>query len=77
LDRSIFTIERRVAQGSSNNLMQEMIFEDREKFFNYFRIIITLETFEKLLHIVSRIQKQFLIREPISTLFRLQSTCDI
>jgi len=63
--RPIFTIERRVAQGASNNLVQEMIFEDREKFFNYFRI--TPETFEKLLQIISpHIQKQFVIREPIS-----------
>jgi len=44
--RPIFTIERRVTQGASNNLVQEMIFEDREKFFYYFRI--TPETFEKL-----------------------------
>ncbi|KYM97802.1 hypothetical protein ALC62_11503 [Cyphomyrmex costatus] len=69
--RPIFTSERRVAQGASNNLVQEMIFEDREKFINYFRI--TPETFEKLLQIVSpRIQKQFLIREPISARIRLQ-----
>jgi len=69
--RPIFTIERRLAQGASNNLVQEMIFEDREKFFNYFRIIP--ETFEKLLQIISpRIQKQFVIREPISARIRLQ-----
>ena len=54
-----------------------MIFEDKEKFFNYFRIIITSETFEKLLHIVSRIQKQFLIRESISAHICLQIACDI
>ncbi|XP_067209999.1 uncharacterized protein [Linepithema humile] len=69
--RPIFNIERRFAQGASNNLMQEMTFEDVEKFFNYFRM--TPETFEKLLHIVSpHIQKQFVIREPISARTRLQ-----
>jgi len=33
--RPIF-IKKRIAQGASNNLVQEMIFEDREKLFNYF-----------------------------------------
>nr|XP_012223365.1 PREDICTED: putative nuclease HARBI1 [Linepithema humile] len=66
-----FNIEKRFAQEASNNLVQEMTFEDVEKFFNYFRM--TPETFEKLLHIVSpHIQKQFVIREPISARTRLQ-----
>ncbi|XP_071576421.1 uncharacterized protein [Temnothorax nylanderi] len=48
-----------------------MVFEDTEKFFNFFRV--TPETFEKLLQMVSpRIQKQFVIREPISARTRLQ-----
>jgi hypothetical protein len=55
--RPIFNIERRLAQGASHNLVQEMVYEDKEKFFNYFRV--TPETFEKLLYIVSpHIQKQ-------------------
>lgn len=48
-----------------------MILEDREQFINYFRL--TPETFNKLLQIVSpHIQKQFVIREPISACTRLQ-----
>lgn len=44
--RPIFNLERRLAQGASNNL-EEMIFEDKNKFFNFFRL--TPEMFEKLL----------------------------
>ncbi|XP_077280401.1 uncharacterized protein LOC143907456 [Temnothorax americanus] len=69
--RPIFNAERRFAQGASNNLVQEMVFEDREKFFNFFRL--TPEMCEKLLQIVSpHIEKQFVIRESISARTRLQ-----
>ncbi|EZA59386.1 hypothetical protein X777_00508 [Ooceraea biroi] len=48
-----------------------MILEDREKFVNFFRV--TPETFKKLLQIVlPHIEKQFVIREPISGRTRLQ-----
>lgn len=69
--RPIFIAERRLLQEDSNNLVQEMILEDREKFINYFRV--TPETFNKLLQIVSpHMQKQFVIRKPISACTRLQ-----
>lgn len=36
--RPIFSEERRLKQGTSNNLVREMEFVDEEKYFNYFRI---------------------------------------
>lgn len=36
--RSIFTVQRRILQGASDNLVQEMDTEDKEKFVNYFRM---------------------------------------
>lgn len=44
--RPIFTEERRLMQGASNNLVREMECMDEDKYFNYFRM--PFETFNKL-----------------------------
>ncbi|XP_071555857.1 putative nuclease HARBI1 isoform X1 [Temnothorax nylanderi] len=71
--RPIFSAERRFAQGASDNLVQEMIIEDPHKYINYFRMSSLL--FEKLLALVGPIiAKEYVIREPISPVIRLQLT---
>ncbi|CAL1685119.1 unnamed protein product [Lasius platythorax] len=73
--RPIFNVERRLAQGASNNLVEEMIFGDVDKFFNSFQM--TPEMFEKLLQIVSsRIQKHLVIRLFLLAL-AFKSACDM
>lgn len=69
----IFTVERRLAQGASNNLVNELEQQDREKFVNYFRLEPTL--FEKLLQLVRpSITKQSVVREAIPPETRLHIT---
>lgn len=71
--RPIFTEERRLKQGASDNLVREMECMDKEKYFNYFRM--SLETFEKLLSIIEPyITKQTVVRIPIPARTRLQIT---
>ena len=61
---SIFTPERRLLQGASNNLIPEMLNSNDSKYCNFLRL--TPELFEKLLEIVGpNIEKQYAIREPI------------
>ncbi|XP_071653255.1 putative nuclease HARBI1 [Temnothorax longispinosus] len=69
----IFTIERRLAQGASNNLVNELEQQDREKFVNYFRMKPAL--FEKLLQLIRpSITKQSVVREAIPPETRLHIT---
>lgn len=71
--RPIFTVERRSAQGASNNLVNELHQQDHEKFINYFRMEPVL--FEKLLQSVGpSITKQSVVREAISSETRLHIT---
>lgn len=71
--RLIFSEERRLMQGASDNLVREMEVIDKEKYFNYFRM--PLETFEKLLSIIEPyITKETVIRTPIPARTRLQVT---
>jgi len=67
--RPIYTVEQRRLQGDSDNLIK--LLETNALYFNYLRMDIN--TFEYLLSIVgSEIQKQYFIREPISSRTRLQ-----
>lgn len=71
--RPIFSEEKRLMQGASDNLVREMEVIDKEKYFNYFRM--PLETFEKLLSIIEPyITKETVIRTPIPARTRLQVT---
>lgn len=71
--RPIFSIERRLAQGASNNLVNELEQSDHEKFFNYFRMEPVL--FKKLLQLVGpSITKQSVVREAIPPETRLHIT---
>lgn len=71
--RPIFTEERRLMQGVSDNLARELEILDPEKFFNYFRM--DFDTFEKLFNIVKPlITKHYIVRTPISARIRLQLT---
>lgn len=71
--RSIFSVERRSLQGASENLVKEMMIEDVEKYMDYFRMPPQL--FEMLLKLVGPvIEKEYVIREPISPETRLQIT---
>lgn len=71
--RSIFSIERRLQQGASDNLVKEMLVEDTEKYVDYFRMAPQL--FDTLLALVGPvIAKEYVIREPISPDTRLQIT---
>jgi hypothetical protein len=71
--RPIFNAETRLQQGASDNLVKEMMAEDIEKYVDYFRMPHQL--FEALLALVGPIiDKQYVIREPISPNIRLQIT---
>lgn len=71
--RPIFTPEKRFLQGASDNLIPEMLASNDPKYFNFLRLTPVL--FEKLLDIVGpKIQKQYAVREPISSRIRLQLT---
>ncbi|XP_029164116.1 protein ANTAGONIST OF LIKE HETEROCHROMATIN PROTEIN 1-like [Nylanderia fulva] len=71
--RSIFSEERRIMQGASDNLVREMEYIDKEKYFNYFRM--SLETFERLLSIIEPyITKETVVQTPIPARTRLQVT---
>ena len=71
--RPMFTHVMRHLQGASDNLVVEMQINDREKFFNYFRM--TPEAFQELLMLVEpRIKKKEICRIPISPRTRLQLT---
>lgn len=71
--RPIFTVERRLAQGASNNLIYELEQQDHENFINYFRMETVL--FEKLLQLVGpSITKQSAVREAIPPETRLHIT---
>lgn len=68
--RPIFTARRRLLQGSSDNLVREMEFEDHEMFYNYCRM--SVDTFYTLLDIVGpRIEKECVVRDPIPSRTRL------
>lgn len=68
--RPIFRERQRFLQGASDNLVREMEFEDHEMFYNYCRI--STEMFHQLLSIVGPfIEKQYVIRDPISSRTRL------
>lgn len=68
--RPIFRERQRFLQGASNNLIREMEFEDHEMFYNYCRM--SAEMFHQLLCIVGPlIEKQYVIRDPISSRIRL------
>lgn len=71
--RPIFIIERRLAQGASNNLVNELRQQDHENFINYFRMEPAL--FEKLLQLVRpQITKQSAVRKAIPPETRLHIT---
>lgn len=71
--RPIFTLERRFLQGASNNLIPEMLNSEDKKYCNFLRLPPML--FEKLLEIVRpKIEKQYVVREPISSRTRLEVT---
>lgn len=71
--RPIFTIERRLAQGASNNLVNELQQQDHENFVNYFRMEPAF--FKKLLQLVGpSIIKQSAVRKPIPPEMRLHIT---
>ncbi|XP_029178028.1 LOW QUALITY PROTEIN: uncharacterized protein LOC114945857 [Nylanderia fulva] len=66
-------------QGASDNLVREMEYIDKEKYFNYFRM--SLETFEKLLSIIEPYitketiyYKRLVVQTPIPARTRLQVT---
>lgn len=68
--RPIFSERQRLLQGASDNLVAEMQFGDNEMFNNYCRM--SVETFDHLLGIVGPfIEKQYVIRDPISARTRL------
>lgn len=70
--RPIFTEERRLMQGASDNLARELEI-DPERYFNYFRM--SSETFQKLLQLLEPvITKETVVRTPISARTRLQVT---
>ncbi|KYN04711.1 hypothetical protein ALC62_04411, partial [Cyphomyrmex costatus] len=71
--RPIFSIERRSQQGASENLVKEMQIGDTEKYVDYFRM--SPQLFEALLQLVGPIlTKEYVVREPISCVTRLQIT---
>ncbi|XP_018370174.1 PREDICTED: putative nuclease HARBI1 [Trachymyrmex cornetzi] len=71
--RPIFTESRRLQQGASDNLIEEMESDDVEKYHEYFRM--SPELFYKLLELVRPdIEKQCVVRAPISAKIRLQIT---
>lgn len=68
--RLIFSEERRRLQGASNNLIREM-YSDMQKYVEYFHM--DLQTFYELLHLIGpKIEKQHVIRFPISASTRLE-----
>lgn len=71
--RPIFTAQRRLLQGASDNLVKEMEIKDKEKFVNYFRM--NPITFQELLKVVGpSIVKQYVVRDPIPPETRLHIT---
>lgn len=71
--RPIFRLERRLAQGASANLIEEMQQQDEEKFCNYFRMKPPI--FNELLKLVGPlIERQCVVREPIPPETRLHIT---
>lgn len=71
--RPIFMPERRFLQGASDNLIPEMLVSNDPIYCNFLRLSPVL--FEKLLEIVGpRIEKQYVVQEPIATRTRLEFT---
>lgn len=71
--KEIFTEERRVLQGASENLVVEMRLYDEESYYNFFRMSPLL--FDHLLSIVGPyITKQDAVRSPIPAKTRLELT---
>lgn len=69
----IFSTEKRLLQGASENLIEEMRQYDQEKFYNFLRMPPHL--FDELLMILEPyITKQNAVREPISAKTRLELT---
>jgi len=58
----IFSTEKRLLQGTSDNLIKEMLAEDMEKYVDYFRM--PSQIFKALLALVRpTITKQYFIRD--------------
>lgn len=71
--RPIFTVERRLLQGASDNLVREIEIQDKEKYVNYFRMDSII--FQKLLELIGpSIVKQHVVRDPIPPKTRLHIT---
>lgn len=69
--RPIYTVEQRFLQGDSNNLVTMLRTTDPSLYFNYFRMQVDI--FDKLFVLVgSKIEKEYFIREPISSRTRLE-----
>jgi len=69
--RPIYSVEQRFYQGDSDNLLITLRTTDPALHFNYLRI--NVDIFDKLLSIVGpELEKQYCIREPISSITRLQ-----
>lgn len=69
--RPIFREERRLLQGLSDNLVIEMITEDEEKYFDFFRM--NVQVFNELLDLLRpHITKQNAVRKPIPAKTRLE-----
>lgn len=69
--RLIFNDEQRRLQRASDNLIREMQYIDMEKYIEYLRMDIS--TFDELLRLIgSKIEKQHVIRSPISARTRLE-----
>lgn len=69
--RPIFDEERRRLQGASENLIREMQYIDMEKYIEYLRMDIS--RFHELLRLIGpKIEKQHVVRSPISASTRLQ-----
>ncbi|XP_018575037.1 protein ALP1-like [Anoplophora glabripennis] len=71
--RPAYTVEQRLLQGDSDNLLV-LLKTDRSMYFNYLRM--NVETFEALHTLVRPVieKKKTVVREPISSITRLQIT---
>ncbi|XP_043478349.1 putative nuclease HARBI1 [Leptopilina heterotoma] len=71
--RPIFTVDKRIEQGFSNNLIKEMLSNDHEKYFTFFRVVPAV--FDQLYERIGPlIEKATVFREPISAKTRLEIT---
>ncbi|KYQ54524.1 hypothetical protein ALC60_14609, partial [Trachymyrmex zeteki] len=71
--RPIFIEKRRRLQGASDNLIREMQYIDMEKYIEYLRMnTLTFSSHELLSLVGPKIEKQHVVRSPISALIRLE-----